>query len=118
MYCPTCGALHEEKTIRCAACGETLRAVQTGDDTVARIIPYKNPPALIAYYLGVFSLIPFLGIVPGIAAFILGLIGLRAVRAKPESRGKVHAWIGSVLGGTCGVGYIILTFLIIKTCQP
>src|ERR1700691_993745 len=42
------------------------------DNTIATIIPYRNAPALIAYYLGIFSLIPCVGFVLGIAALILG----------------------------------------------
>jgi hypothetical protein len=46
------------------------------DNTLGGLIPTKNSSALIAYYLGVFSIIPCLGIVLGIAAFVLGLKGL------------------------------------------
>src|SRR5438552_694245 len=49
---------------------------QAGDAT-GGVIPYKNPHALIAYYLGIFGLIPFIGILLAIPAFILGIIGLK-----------------------------------------
>ena len=70
----------------------------TGDAT-GGVIPYKNVPALIAYYLGVFSLIPCLGIPLGLAAVILGLVGLVNYRKRPQVRGVVHAWVGILLGG-------------------
>ena len=63
----------------------------SGSEPLSGLIPYKNTSALIAYYLGVFSIIPCLGIFLGIAAFILGIIGLRFARAHPEAKGKVHA---------------------------
>src|SRR5580704_12064511 len=63
------------------------------DSAIATIIPYRNAPALVAYYLGVFSLIPCIGFVLGIAAFIFGIFGLRLARLHPEAKGKVHAWI-------------------------
>jgi hypothetical protein len=44
-------------------------------DAVSTIIPYKNPSALLAYYLGVFSLIPCVGLVLGPGAFVLGFVG-------------------------------------------
>ena len=44
--------------------------VEQGDAT-GGIIPYKNGPALMAYYLGIFSLIPCLGLVLAIPAFVL-----------------------------------------------
>ena len=75
-----------------------LPMTATGDAT-GGVIPYKNPPALIAYYCGIFSLLPILGLVFGIAAFILGVVGLRQRKANPVIKGSVHAWIGIVLGG-------------------
>lgn len=119
MFCPECGKGNGENNYKCTSCGRVLHPAQVApagqfaDATIASIIPYKNPPALVSYYLGVFSLVPFVGIVLGIAAVILGLIGLRAARANPASGGKVHAWIGIVLGGLCALGYITLTILLI-----
>lgn len=68
-------------------------------DSTGGVIPYKNPHALIAYYLGLFSLFPLLGLFLGIAAFILGIIGLKKRKQNPAIKGSVHAWIGIVLGG-------------------
>lgn len=76
------------------AAAETSKGDATGG-----VIPYKNPPALIAYYCGVFSLIPIIGIFVGIPGIILGIVGLRKRRANPPIRGAVHAWIGIILGG-------------------
>ena len=72
---------------------------QTEGDATGGVIPYKNPCALIAYYLGIFALLPCIGIVPGAAAFILGIIGLQQRARNPAIKGSVHAWIGIVLGG-------------------
>src|SRR5688572_6468125 len=75
------------------------------DEVTSTVIPYRNPPALTAYYLGLFSLsacIPFLGVVGvamGVAAVVLGIKGLRRVRADPQVHGTVHAWIG-IVGGS------------------
>lgn len=71
------------------------------------IVPYRNPRALIAYYLGVFSIIPGLGI----AAFVLGILGLKHAKANPEAKGVVHAWIGIIVGGLFGFGYLVLVVL-------
>ncbi|KAB2667688.1 MAG: hypothetical protein DVB31_07685 [Verrucomicrobia bacterium] len=77
-----------------------------GDDVVATMVPYKNVPALVGYYLGVFSLIPLLGIPLGIGAVICGILGLRRAGENPQSKGKVHAWIAIVLGGLTSMGWI------------
>ena len=75
-------------------------------DATGGLIPYKNAPALTAYYLGVFSVIPCLGIPLGIAAVILGILGLRRAARRPEVKGKVHAWIGIVLGALFALVYL------------
>lgn len=73
-------------------------AAETGDAT-GGVIPYKNPCALVGYYLGVFSVIPIIGFFLGIGAFILGIIGLRTRKRHPVVRGTVHAWVGIIVGG-------------------
>jgi len=67
-----------------------------GDSGISTVIPYKNVPALIAYYVGVFCIIcPPLLCFP---AIILGVIGLRRVKENPEIKGTAHAWIGILSG--------------------
>lgn len=68
-------------------------------DATAGIIPYKNVPALLAYYMGVFSLIPFIGFFISIGALVCGIIGLKRKKAHPNAKGSVHAWIGIIAGG-------------------
>ena len=68
-------------------------------DATGGLIPYKNPHALIAYYLGLFSLFPCVGLLLAIPAFILGIIGLQKVKKNPVISGTVHAWIGIIMGG-------------------
>ena len=91
-------------TLPCAS------AAEQGDAT-GGVIPYKNVPALLAYYFGVFSIIPLFPI--GLTALVLGLVGLRARRRKPHIRGQVHAWIGIVVGGLFGLAWLAFSVLII-----
>ena len=81
---------------------DAAQAKEDGDST-GGLIPYKNPPALIAYYLGLFSLFPCLGAVLGLTALVLGIIGLRRRNANPAIKGSVHAWIGIIMGGIFGL---------------
>lgn len=67
-------------------------------DATGGVIPYKNPPALIAYYCSMLALLPFLGFPFAVAAVILGPIGLKRYARNPAIKGKVHARIGIVLG--------------------
>jgi hypothetical protein len=69
-------------------------------DSTGGVIPYKNMPALLAYYLGIASLICCLVGMPfGIVPVVLGIVGLQRRAANPAIKGSVHAWIGIVLGG-------------------
>lgn len=76
-------------------------AANTGveGDTTGGIIPYKNPHALLAYYIGLFSILPILGLAMAPAAVVLGRKGLKYARQHPVVKGQAHAWIGLVCGG-------------------
>ena len=84
---------------------------QNQGDGTGGIIPFKNPKALIAYYLGIFAFIPVLGIPLGLAAFVLGILGLRDRKRNPIIKGSVHAWIGIVVGGGFALLYTGLIVL-------
>lgn len=71
---------------------------QHGGDSTGGVIPYKNPHALIAYYLGIVALLPIIGLPFGIASLILGIMGLAKRKKNPQIKGSVHAWIG-IAGG-------------------
>lgn len=96
-FCSGCGAAVQSRTNVTAPTG-TSSAPTEGGDVTGGIIPYKNPQALIGYYCGVFSMIPFLGLPLGIVAIPLGIAGLRRHRAHPVVRGVVHAWVALIFG--------------------
>ena len=70
---------------------------QQGDST-GGLIPYKNPMALLGYYVSVFGLIPCAGMVLGPAAIVMGIMGLKFNKANPHTRGVAHAYVAIVLG--------------------
>ena len=82
-------------------------------DATGGIIPYKNPKALIAYYLGILSGLPLIGLPIGIAAFVLGIMGLRDRKRNPAIKGSIHAGIGIGCGllFTLVWGTVVLLFL-------
>ena len=87
-------------------------------DATGGVIPYKNPPALIAYYISLLSLLPFIGLPFGVAAFILGIVGLKKRAANPVIKGSAHAWIGIILGGGTTVlwtAIIILSLIAVNS---
>ncbi|HEV8058806.1 MAG TPA: hypothetical protein VGP68_02980 [Gemmataceae bacterium] len=87
-----------------------------GDGGISTLIPYRNPKALAAYYLGFFSLICVVGVAPAPFAIVLGIMGVLTARANPEAKGTVHAWIGIVFGVLSLVGNAILITLLLN--QP
>ncbi len=76
-------------------------------DAVESLIPYKNPQGLMAYYAGVFGLIPCVGLILGPAAFILGILGIRYANKYPTAGGKGHAIAGIVLGALVILGHLV-----------
>ena len=119
MNCPKCRTPNDDNNFKCRNCQEILhppapRVVTTADDTLGGMIPSKNGAALGAYYLGIFSVLPFLGIPLGIAALILGVKGLRKAREHPEVKGKIHAWVG-IIGGVFG---LLISFCMIALLWP
>jgi hypothetical protein len=75
------------------------------------LIP-RNTRALVAYYSGIFSLIPCFALVLGPVAFIAGIRGLVFASKHPEAKGKIHAWIGIIIGGIC----FLINFLFFILC--
>ena len=92
--------------------GLSPASAEEGDAT-AGIIPYKNPNALLAYYIGLFSLIPGIGFFMAIIAIWLGISGLRYAKQHPAVKGKVHAWVGIICAGFWLLIYIAITAFIL-----
>jgi len=106
MNCVKCGTAVPEGARFCQQCGTALPAPPAAppgqpavqDDWVSRQIPYRNPLALTAYYIGVFSVIPCFGPALALAAIPLGILGLQAGKKNPALHGRSHAWTGIILG--------------------
>ena len=115
LYCYKCGQRNASTSLSCLQCGVELKheaqADSIEDTIISRVIPYKNTQALAAYYCAVFALLPCVGLILGYIALVLGILGLKYAKAHPEAHGKVHAWIGVILGGICGVGYTLLILI-------
>lgn len=75
------------------------------------IIPGRNPLALLSYYLGIFAILPFVGIALGIGAVVLGVMGLKAYNRDPTVEGAGHAWVGIIAGALFGLLWLAATAL-------
>ena len=98
---------------------QLVQPAEPAGDGTGGLIPYKNPAALAAYYLGLFSLFPVLGLFLAVPALILGIVGLRARRRNPAIKGSVHAWIGIVMGAifTLVWGALAITIAVAMVSQ-
>lgn len=119
MDCPSCGAQNPANAASCLKCHTSLSAPYAAvpvstvadeepaeDSPVSVVVPYKNVPALVAYYLGVFSLIPCIGALLALGSITCGIYGLVTVKRNPLAHGTVHALVGIVLGGLVIVAHV------------
>lgn len=92
--------------------GGPARYQESAVPALGVLVPTKNPHSLWSYYLGIFSLIPCLGILMGIAAIILGAMAIKRFNANPAIRGRTHAIVGIVAGALCILIQIALAIVI------
>jgi len=112
VSCPACNQPVSFAAAACPHCGHPLRQ-SGGDETVATVVPYRNPKALFAYYLGVFSLMPCFGLLLAPFAFVLGILGLRYRKRNPQAHGLAHAWVGIIIGGLSILGHGVAIALLV-----
>ena len=117
-YCSFCGTKNQENSYKCTQCGKELHQGAKNRFRHNQIVrgtplPFGNPQAVAALYLGIFTTIPVLGIFLGLLALIFGLIGLNKVKHNPEVRGRAMSWVGIVIGGiNC-----LLFFVLVPGCS-
>ena len=80
---------------------------------INRLVPAQNPDALIAYYMGVFALIPCVGVILAVVAIIFGVRGLGACKRSPGLPGKGHAITGIVMGTLVIIGHLLVTLFLL-----
>lgn len=122
MVCASCGTPNPEPARFCMRCGAP-QAVMTPPapaappppEGLARFIPVQNPLALIAYYCGVFSLIPCVGVPLALVALILGILGGAHLSRHPEAGGRFHASVGIVVGLLVLVGHAVAAVYLLRT---
>jgi hypothetical protein len=124
MLCPRCGTAAGENDYACTNCTAVLRppaplaappteTAAESPGTLGGLIPTRNRPALVGYYLAVFAAIPLVGWLFGIPAVILGWKGVQTARRNPAARGGAHAWFAVVAGGVFTVVYLALTVFLV-----
>ncbi len=104
---------HQDNPYKVSSFPPQAPIVVSEGDATGGVIPYKNPKALIAYYLGIFSGLPLIGLPLGVAALVLGIQGLRARKRNPAIKGSIHAGIGIGCGGFFAVLWTLVVVVLI-----
>lgn len=74
------------------------------DAAIRMLVPIgRSALSLIAGYLGIFSLIPFVGVL----AFIVGVLAIIDINKHPEKRGLGRAWFGTIMGGVSSLFFLL-----------
>lgn len=102
MYCPKCGTKNDDNAFRCVNCSEVIQPLPVyqssdiGDDAGMRmIIPVgRSPLAIIAGYLGLFSLV----LIPAPFALVFGILAVNDIKKNPKKHGMGRAIFESLWG--------------------
>jgi hypothetical protein len=73
------------------------------------MIPANNGHALLSYYLGLFSIVPCVGLPMAILALRSAKLALQAAKSHPHAVGKSHAYVGA----GCGLVGLIFNLIIV-----
>ena len=101
MFCSNCGAQINDQAVVCVKCGcavsKAVASAPNDDDAVLRmLVPIgRSGWAIAAGYLGLLSLLPFVGVL----AVVIGVIAVRDLRKHPDKHGAGRAWFGIIAGG-------------------
>ncbi len=120
MRCPACETENPDKAKRCVSCGKRVplrvrrRASRgKGDPSASPLDPGRRTPEWVAYRIGLFSLIPGLGLVLGPLALVLGIGAWTRMTAEddPSVHGPIMAAV--ILGSATLIANVLGLTLII-----
>ena len=127
MNCPACHAENAAESSTCSACGSSLRPKETpsgqkvrrsgsrrrnGSDEGAAANESDNRAAWRAYRVALWSLIPFVGLLLGPLAVVLGCMAVRSVGddASARNRAKAAILFGACVAGTQWLGLALMVW--------
>jgi hypothetical protein len=117
MFCPKCGTKNDDNAFHCVSCSEIIqpmpvcRGSDIGDDAGMRmILPVgRSPLAIIAGYLGLFSIIIF----PAPLALVFGILAVIDIKKNPKKHGMGRAIFAIIMGGIFSVFLVFMLIALI-----
>ncbi len=111
-YCSNCGAQISDRAVVCVKCGVSViprTSTSASDDSTESqllrlVIPIgRSGWAIVAGYLGLFSLLPFVGLL----AILFGILAVIDIQKHPQRHGLGRAWFGIIVGAISTVAWFI-----------
>lgn len=103
IFCKNCKAQMSDNDAFCVNCGTAVEQNPNAMPpmpleeipNIKMILPINRTGlAIVAGYMGLFSLLPFVGIV----SIIIGVIAIIQLKKHPEKLGRGRAWFGIIMG--------------------
>ena len=125
-YCSKCGSPIQEGVAFCSSCGTKVLADEASTPANATDKKYLSDNAGMRFvlpigctgwaiasgYCGLFSLIPFLGVLLAILSIIFGIIAITVIRRNPHKHGIARIVIGWIIAIPSLIGHGVFLFLI------
>jgi predicted nucleic acid-binding Zn ribbon protein len=105
MRCPECDEKIPNDSKECPECGERIKKSRKSE---------KNWLALLGYYLGVVALIPYVALVIGPVAVLLGIGGIVYGVQNPRAKSMGHCITALVLSTLGLIGTVVIMYLVSK----
>ncbi len=87
------------------------------NDALQSLIPTKNPPALISYYVGVASLICIFAPILSPISILFGIKAMKLIKEQPGLPGRGHAITGFILSGFSLAVFLFLLIVILLSSK-
>src|SRR5438270_4489108 len=114
--CPFCGERIRQEAIKCRFCGRFLDEEEEeedrgagGDAALRWLVPIdRSGWAIASGCLGLLSCFPFLGLLCGVLAVVMGVLALQSMKHNPRQGGRGRAFFGIILGTIAGLANLVL----------
>ncbi len=117
-YCSKCGSPLQAGVAFCPSCGTKVAAASAAEKTYVSdnpgmrfVLPIGCTGwAIASGYCGIFSIIPFVGILLALLSIIFGIVAIVVIRHNPHKHGIARIVIGWIFSILSLVGHALVCF--------